>query len=221
MKYLRKFETEAEIKVFVQPNVVLSADTGKVSYNVDSSGVYIQHIDGSLYSIEEWSNRGFAPENANGVALILPDASFVIANEIAKSSCVWSSDSEYISGVSITQDAEKAKTMLNGASNTEKILAFDGSVHSAAYYCDAYIFPNGKKGYLPAIGEFMKAEGWISEINAARQVIGLSPLKGTYWSSTQYYGASAWVAVIGTGGIDFMEYSKQTYLTPIAFQSLW
>ena len=44
------------------------------------AGVYVQHVDGKLYTSEEWSNNAFANDSANGVAVLsMNDYCFVIA----------------------------------------------------------------------------------------------------------------------------------------------
>lgn len=198
MKYLKKFETESEVAIFDRPNVVLVADTGAILYDVlPPNGVYIQHIDGKLYTTSQWTAQGFANDLANGVAITSEDASFVIAKSNASSS-VWSSNTtELIEGVTTTTVLTDASADFAGKQNTEKMIAAGTS--GAAHACQAYIFPNGKKGYLPSLGEWQVFKRFKTEAEDALVQIGGSKIYLTgnratndLFTSTQYDATTAW-----------------------------
>lgn len=192
MKYLRKFETEGDVLMAIKPNVVMVGDTGDILYNVDSSGVYIQHIDGKLYTIEQWTDGGFPNEDANGVAVVDDKAIFVIAKTptVNSSWTTWWPNSA-VDGVMLTSDVEIAKTDYEGFKNTSVIV--DKNVTGgAAYQCSNYLFPNGQKGYLPSIGEWMIVAKYKTEVKDALTLIGGTSIKQS-WSSTQYSTTEAWV----------------------------
>lgn len=191
MKYLKKFATEAEIADVPTLNVVLVADTKKVLYNVTPFGVYIQHIDGKLYTKDEWSAKAFANSEANGVAVVDSNAQFVIAKS-GDYIVAWSSPADVaVDGVLLTTSSSVALTDYNGKGNTEKIISVSAS--GAAYKCANYSFPDGQKGYLPALGEWRCAYEKKAEIDEVMASIGGDTL-GTksYWSSTQYSATHAW-----------------------------
>ena len=193
MKYLRKFENEASVLMFTLPNVVLADDTGKLFYNVDSSGVYIQHVDGSLYTTDKWTEAGFASELANGVAVISTEARFVISKTNASES-TWINwlPNSLVDGVMLTSDLETAKTDYAGFENTSRMINSKSSVTSgAAYLCANYVFPNGQTGYLPALGEWMIVARYKDEVKSALTLIGGSSIEDS-WSSTQYSATEAW-----------------------------
>ena len=133
MKYLRKFNTEADVMMFDSPNVVLVADTKNVLYNVPKTqGVYIQHINGAIYTTEAWTAGGFSNEQANGVAVVDDRASFVISKTQIRSPMKWSSDtSNAVEGVLLTESSTVALTDYKGAENTTLIAAI--STSGAAY----------------------------------------------------------------------------------------
>lgn len=192
MKYLRKFATEADVNMSAVPNVVLVGDTGRVIYNV-LNGVFIQHIDGSLYTTDEWTAGGFANDQANGVAVGEGTVKFVIAKEdVSTSKKSWSSNtSNLLEGVITTSEANIAKTDYAGAENTAIIAATDTS--GAAYSCSNYTFPNGSKGYVPALGEFVIAYKYKSAIATAMSLVGGTNISdSSYWSSTQSGASYAW-----------------------------
>ena len=199
MKYLRKFETEADVQDWqmseecVKPNVVLVGDTNGVNYNVSPlSEVMIQHIDGSFYTTSEWSANGFANDQANGVAVFAPNSKFVIA-KTSPGQTAWSSDTmNAVEGVMLTSNSATAKTDYAGAANTALISAIDTG--KAAYKCANFTFPNGAKGHLPALGELADAYAYKADIDAAMALIGGTAISGSYhWSSTQYSADKAWV----------------------------
>ena len=218
MKYLRKFETEADVRMIVQPNVVLIGDEGRVLYNVETiKGAFIQHINGGLYSTEEWTVGGFASDEANGVAVISDNAKFVIGKtSLGKMS--WSSDtSNAVEGVMLTNVMADAKTDYAGRTNTALIAVDDTS--GAALACANYTFPNGLKGYLPAIGELMEANKFKADINTALTLIGGKGMTGDIWSSTQYEAAKAWFHDWGFNGTP-RSYPKTAITDVRAFSAL-
>lgn len=193
MKYLRKFENDGDVFMTVKPNVVMVGDTGNILYNVDSSGVYIQHIDSSLYTTDEWTSEGFSNDLANGIAVISEEAQFVIAKTNASTSSwiTWLPNSA-VDGIMLTSDAAIAKTDYAGFENTSRMINSMSSVTSgAAYLCSNYVFPNGQKGYLPALGEWMIVAKYETEVENALTLIGGDAVKDS-WSSTQYSATEAW-----------------------------
>ena len=183
MKYLRKFATEAEVEMDALPCVSLIDDIGQVIYSAKpNNGVYIQHKNGGFYTNEEWLAKDYANEDANGVALISDVCSFVIAKEnLAKG--LWLSSALIVDGVTLTDNSTTAKKDYKGKESTELIKT---DTASAAYACDSYIFPNGKKGYLPALGEWAVAAKNKAAIVSAMAAIGGTEMAGGYWSSTQF-----------------------------------
>lgn len=193
MKYLRKFETEEDVSMAASPNVVLIKDTAQVLYNVPRplNGVYIQHVNGSLYTLNQWTEKGFTNALANGVALLDDSASFVISKE-AVSFPYWSSNyTEQIQGVKMTSAQSIALKDFAGKANTELMLETD--TDGASYVCSNYRFPNGQKnGYLPALGELNVAYAHLDAINAALQAIGGTIIEGYTRTSTQYSATMTW-----------------------------
>lgn len=213
MKYLKKFNTEADVQMFVRPNVVLVADTGNVFYNAaPPNGIYIQHIDGNLHTEADWTNGGFSNDEANGVAVITDNARFVIAkNDLGE--IVWSSDtSTLVDGILTVTNKTTALTDFAGHNNTQLMLATDTS--GAGYSCANYTFPNGQKGYLPALGELNEAyaNGNASKINSLMTKIGGSKFSASYWSSTQHSADKAWMKYFNYSTINYFGKSTDIYV---------
>lgn len=203
--------------MFDSPNVVLVADTKNVLYNVPfPKGVYIQHINGGLFTTDAWTAGGFARNEANGVAVISDNSKFVIA-KTSLGVKPWSSDiSNVVEGVMRTSESATAKTDYAGAANTALIAVDDTS--GAALACANFTFPNGVKGYLPALGELADANAYKADVDAAMELIG-SPIYNVYlWSSTQESGIQAWRLYWGSDytGVSF----KRDESTVRAFSAL-
>lgn len=180
-----------------------SANDGPISY---PNGVYIQHIDGKLYTTDEWTAKGYANEDANGVAVIADDAQFVIAKtEIVNTP--WSSNTGYIYGDGMVVTQTGATQDFAGYEHTQVMLKTDTS--GAAYKCNEYIFPNGKRGYLAAKGEWFIVENKSKEVVNALTTIGgdgISAYSSNYWTSTQ---RSTSYAVVRA----YLAFSSSSYAT--------
>lgn len=208
MRNLRKFNNADEIKNWqtsnecVIPNLVLNDATKTILYNVPQIlGVFIQHIDGSLYTTSDWSSNGFLQDQANGVAVITSEAKFVIAKDNASTSVKWASTSTLVDGVFSTMTKSVALTDYAGKENTAQMLTIDTS--EAAYCCGNYTFPNGAKGYLPALGEWNIAYQNKAAVTEAISLIGGTALGANYyWSSTQGDKLNAWDLYWGSGAIN-------------------
>ena len=198
MKYLKKFATEEEYAAFVEsgkmkrPNVSLVEEPFTTYYNkYIPLGVFIQHVDGTLYTEANWTGGGFGNDEANGVAVVTDNARFVIAkNNLGK--MVWSSNvSTAVDGIMLTSDEATAKTDFAGYNNTQLMLATD--TRGAGYSCANFSFPNGDKGYLPALGELNEANANKSKIDSLMTKIGGAKLQSNYyWSSTQSISYQSW-----------------------------
>lgn len=192
------------------------------------AGVYIQHVNGSLYTESEWTAGGYANSDANGVALLGSDASFVIAKQDASSSTLrWGGYGKTVPDIVTTTSSATAALDYDGAGNTPKIIEYlagtnDGYVDGApaAEACAAFTFPNGKKGYLPALGEWQGVYNNKSTVVSAMTLIGGTEMKSDYyWSSTQYDSDYSWGLGWGNGAL-YRNTKYYTYYYVRAFAAL-
>ena len=165
------------------------------------AGVYIQHVNGSLHTEAEWTAGGYANGDANGVAILGSNASFVIAKEDAGSSALrWGGYNKIVPDIVTSRLSATAVLDYDGAGNTPKIIEYlagtnDGNVDGApvAEACAAFTFPNGKKGYLPALGEWQGAYNNKTAVVSAMTLIGGTAIQSNYyWSSTQNNRYNSW-----------------------------
>jgi hypothetical protein len=206
MKYIKKFNTAEEVVMYDPFNLVLVADTDTVLYDVPAIGIWVQHINGDLYSADDWVVNGFSNEEANGVALIDAKVAFVIAKSDTINDNWSDNDNTLIEGVSVFTNKNDALSDYSGLANTEAMLKVDKS--GVFNLCNKYVFPNGKNGYLPALGEYHLMYENLDKINAAMAVIGGTEVNANYWSSTQYDAPCAWRYMIGYNGQVERDYEK-------------
>ena len=169
----------------------------------EKADIYIQHIDGTLYTTDDWTSGGYTNEQANGVAVVRPfSGSFVIAKEESSSKLAWGGDNKTITDIVTSNTSSVAVLDNDGAGNTPKIIEqCNGYTSSgvtgapAAEYCASYTFPNGKTGYLGALGEWQAAYNNKTKVNSAMSLIGGTPLSTSdyYWSSTQCSSYYSWI----------------------------
>lgn len=159
-----------------------------------SNGVWIQDIDGYYHTESGWSGS-YIP---NGIAVITDTCSFIIALQDA-AVCMWGGYGKVMAGASNLANASES---YNGKSLTNSIISNlngynDGYTTGApaAEYCANFVFPNGKKGYLGASGEWNIAVHNTTSIESALDVCGGSPMGARYWTSTSYSGTKeSWYA---------------------------
>lgn len=212
MKFVKKFQKEEDVKMLYNPNVVLVKEPRKILYDVAApKGVFIQHVDGEIYTTTDWIANGFTNEQANGVAVIAEEARFVIA-KIKDDNIYnkWAVESTpiLIEGIVTTKDESIATLDFAGKSNTEAIIAQDSNTTIAAYKAASYTFPNGQKGYLPALGELAVMGNVVDEVEQALLLVGGDSLKpkadfiyANILSSTQYDQYWIWYAIYKPSGL--------------------
>lgn len=150
-------------------------------------GVFILHTDGNLYTADQWNTAWNA--NAVGVAVLTNEKKFVIAPTDSGSTKQIYND--YFTYPDLPQigSESSAKADLNGETNTPKMTAVYGTSNTyAAGYCASYTFKNGKKGYLPSLGEWWIAYNNKAAIDTAMSKCGGTAINTSYyhWSSTRY-----------------------------------
>lgn len=218
MKFLQKISNESSINLLDKPNVILLEDTGQVKYNVNAQGVFWQLVDGTLIPLSEDGFKYYYKSDFNGVAVLDPEASFVISKEILGLDIKWSSDTtNVVEGVMVTTDSEEGKTDYAGKENTLLIIATDTS--GAAYQCNNYIFPNGNRGYLPSYGELAIAYKYKEQIYEAFSMLGYPNMTHVWWSSTQRSDTESWYYAWNVGGVT-SGFTKSTGRAVRAFTSV-
>ena len=95
-------------------------------------------------------------------------------------------------GIYRTVNLDEAVLDYNGANNTQTIISLLGTDKApAAEACVAYTFPNGKKGYLGAAGEWQLVFNNKEAVESAMEIIGGIAI-GNSWTSTGFGGSSVW-----------------------------
>ena len=194
--------------------MMLAVNDTKPDYTIlDAHGVAIMDIKGKFYpDVASWQAAG--SPTANGIAVSDGVHRFCISKDmIAKVNDAgdypdteyWGAWGTQVNEVKTTDDKTLAKQDFDGFSNTDAIVYYvnysDGYFTkyplSAAGLCNDYIFPNGKRGYLGALGEWHLVQNSIDTINTLMDAIGeridTNPSSWPYyWSSTQFDSDTAW-----------------------------
>ena len=158
-------------------------------------GAWIQHVNGTLYTGDQWTAGGFSNDEANGVAVINTEkgVSLVVAKD-KFDPMPWSSmPNTLIEGIFTTTNWRECYQYKNtGVEPTSIIAAADPNSVAAA--CMNYTFPNGQQGYLPSCYEAnMIAIRFISSLMSliGRDAFGEGN-EEYMLTSTQYDAEKAW-----------------------------
>ena len=188
----------------------------------------IQHVDGTLYTAEEWLAAEAAGEvtdaDANGVAVRYSKYAACphVIHPKYGNSPKWSSTTLEVPGIPMITDITAAKFDVDGKANTDAILkaAISGTIVDApaAQYCADVTFANGQKGYLPAAGELQAWYDNKTAVNACMNAIGANQVDNdswTYtWSSTQY-STTAWAWSSSKHSYMDINKSNGNYVRPV------
>ena len=150
-----------------------------------NKGIYIQHVDGGLYTKENWSNKGYSNDLCNGIALV-DKVCFVIGTEDVGSHD-WGVDGE-IDDI-FFQNTTYMQTVLKdywGRENQNAYLEYDTSNLNCSFRsANKYLFKNGQNGYVGGAGEFQLVLLYANEINECLLMVGGMIMSNKMWTSTQ------------------------------------
>lgn len=151
-------------------------------------GVYLLDKRGNLIEIKDFDSRN--KWTAVGVALITENTRALIALHNAREKVVWGPDG-MVNGVSHSNsnsnsDPENITSDYDGIGNTTKLIrALSPTPSTALMKARNFVFPNGAKGYLPALGEIIDMFKNIELVNAALEKVGGDPIVNEwYWTSS-------------------------------------
>lgn len=163
---------------------------------VEKADIYIQHIDGTLYTKDEWTAEGHTNDLANGIAVVGINHSFVIA-PTALTTMKFGSNGP-IEGLSNFNTSDAAGEDFDGRNNTTKIISSIGD--GAAQYCNSYSFRNGIPGYLAAAGEMALIGNYLTEINEVRTKLGLATFSpsSSFSTSTVKEDTMIWLVTLSS-----------------------
>ena len=200
----------ATVKMYMKPKALVYVPSPlynrevTFTYKALETGVFIIDKNDRLYkTTREFQQSGMFNSDAVGVLLVTDKVTIVIPPGMS-STLQWSTSRQLVEGVTTTSDSEVAVLDFKGKANTEAIVKALGQNAPAAYYCSNYTFKNGKKGYLPSLGEGKEILSNLESIY--RLLYDISPetdnLSTNYrcWTSTQDDISSAWeFEAIGLG----------------------
>lgn len=191
----------SEVDGYVAPRqsdvfTAVSNNLRTVDMQYTGYGVYIQDVEGRLWTEDDWDGS----VTPNGIAVITSNCRFVMALEdVYSSPCSWGGYGAEISGIVTTTSSNTAETDYLGDVNTTTIInalkgTNDGYADGApaAENCRSYTFPDGATGYLGAAGEWCAVLDNEDTIATALTACGGTALSNAYWTSTLYSYPSSW-----------------------------
>ena len=164
-----------------------------LTYAEIKRGVFILDTDGNLVSRGSWNTGNNA--KAVGVAVLSDNCKFVISKQEAPNYMIWGSTGTP-SGCFMSADQFTALQDFAGKANTDAVLSAYGTGATAANYCrnTSRLFPDGRQGYLPSLGEWKTMYDNKSEVTACMSLIGGTAFtEGVYWSSSLCSSDDAWI----------------------------
>ena len=195
------------IKLNVIGELTSSAEGGSGSAPIEKPiGVFIYTTDGEFITSDDWDSAN----NDKDVGVFVNDGEhdFVIAKENASSSGLrWGGYGKLIEGIPTISEDYNAKKDFDGKSNTHMIITelegYNDGYGKGSPACEAcanYLFIDGSKGYMPALGELYLAYINKSNIDTALTKCGGTTMDGGYWSSSQKNETMSYYCTWGLGG---------------------
>lgn len=150
-------------------------------------GVFIQDTTGKLWTASAWNGSA----TPNGVAVVTDACEFVIALSEKAYTPIYSIGYNSSLSLPVYLGSSNAIKDYSGSSNTTAMIsAYGNNTSEAAGYCRDFTFPNGKKGYLGAAGEWQAAYDNRSAIATCMSKVGGTAFGGFYyWSSTRAFNS--------------------------------
>ena len=159
-----------------------------IIYNGVSNGVFIESIDGMLYTSSNWTSG----KTANSIVVVSDSARFRMALTYPSSFVMQMSTNYYEpldAYMTAISNQTAARADYDGAENTANILKVQSSTEYAAGYCNAFTFPDGStKGFLPSLGQLNLVYQNKTAVDVALSKCGgtAMSINNNYWSSTFY-----------------------------------
>lgn len=196
----KTFQIQAGMEVAVFASPVINYTTPETQYTVPvsgstvsvtmaytfdkTSGVFIHDTSGRYWNASDWDSSA----TADCIAVVSEAHRFGIAlteskKEHSLSEVYMPNFEDYLTAYD-TEDSAKAD--YNGKKNTANMLKVQSSTEEGAGWCNKYIFPSGKNGYLGSAGEWNLTLINLTAISDALNVLGETSLVGPYWTSTFY-----------------------------------
>lgn len=207
MKYLKLFKNASSVVIIDTPSVALVDTTKEIIYTAGNLPARIQHIDGSLYSADEWIERGFTNDQANGIAIETDAGGIVLAKKVFTGS--WGPEGE----LPVTNEE-----FGTGEANTDTIINAVGDNGGTSYAVKTardYTFPDGTKGFLPSIDELKLIPPVIKLVNSLLLIVGGDQINTS--GSWSYLQSSTHTNHLSSGKyyIDAIKPRDETYIINI------
>ena len=197
---------------------------GRKKLVIPANGVYIEGLDGKVYSI--YLNQGVdvwqSGKTANSIIVASGDVKFRIALTQPSRMGVGHYSSTLENYMTAITGETAAKADYNGSGNTVNIMKSQPSTNYAAGYCNGFTFPDGRtKGYLPSLGQLNLAYQNKYVITLSLNRCGGTALAQSYYWSSTFAGVNGgfrdcWELSWGDGGVNKDGLTVEGYVRPFA-----
>lgn len=179
-----------------------------------ADGVYIESVDGDLYTRSQWNTLTDKPQ-VNGVAVVNGSHIFTVGLQDSTSQLTWQVVPYAISYITYKSNENEARSDFKGFENSS-FINDRGSGCEANYYCKTFQFQNGQYGYLGSMGEMDAILQNKGEINECLSIIGGALLDSyVYWTSTANSLYASWYIDAYTGAVGIMDNDQSRYVRPL------
>lgn len=160
---------------------------------IPSNGIYVYDTDGNFTPSKMWKVENNS--KVVGIAIITNRTKALIALKNAHDGkkVIWGPDG-FVNGISRSEINSNFKPGFaaldyNGEENTYLLLnSLLPNAGTAIRIAKDFMFPDGTKGYLPALGELIDVFNNLNEVNELLMKVGGEIIENTwYWTSTQHY----------------------------------
>lgn len=172
-----------------------------------SPGVYIQHVDGSLYTGDEWTAEGFANDVGNSIVIISSEAQFGLPMfNLSFGGGVWSTvTNQKLTSSSINNISDALNDYNAYKYNNEIIMSMVSCPAVSA--CINYTFPDGSNGAMPTAAHCSLINSNINKIEEINEALGINFYNWNCWTCSEINESSVYY---WAGGTTFNSTNKNT-----------
>lgn len=179
-----------------------------------TDGVYIESVDGDLYTRSQWNALADKPQ-VNGVTVVNGSRIFTVSLQDSTSQLTWQVVPYAINYITYKSNENEARSDFEGFENSS-FINDRGSGCAANYYCKTFQFQNEQYGYLGSMGEMSVMLQNKGEVNECLSIIGGTLLDSyVYWTSTANSLYASWYIDAYTGAAGIMDNDQPRYVRPL------
>lgn len=211
IQYVKIWKSEELVGHFIpchkgEIDALYNVVTGLIHYKNIDQGVFIQDIDSTLYTNEEYIALASKPE-VNGIAIFGEHSIFVMSPYqygLYESNMMHLQDQDV--GLIKYSNIEQAKTHYDGLGNTIKI----NNSNYPYQFSKEMLFKNGKEAYIGSLGEWCDAVKYKDIIDEVITTISGTPFYAPNKIEAANLTSTAIDSNVGSCGCYFMDWKTKS-----------